>query len=156
MEQQKLSCSYGTISRGRPFSKGQNKSSIYQSLYFVPSEAVSCDFVYTSNTFCSPRESNSGSSCSECSPHSAFPVIGSMGIRRRNFSFLPLTSTPFTNVPRSGGYPRQLGQKLFGPIDWLHREKFIRRARQRRVDEALFSLLKKALRNLGSPPLFRP
>src|SRR4051794_38261035 len=76
---------------------------IYQSLYLVPSSAVPCDFVYTSNRLSPLHESESGSSCMERIPHSVFPVIGSIGIRRRNFSFFPFTSSPSTSFCRSGG-----------------------------------------------------
>src|ERR1700674_2371134 len=77
---------------------------IYQSLYLVPSKATWSDFVKTSKTFCPPQESESLSSCMERIPHSCL-VMGSTGILRRNFSFLPATSTPVTSVSRSGGYP---------------------------------------------------
>src|SRR5215472_6122972 len=77
----------------------------YQSLYFVPSRPVPSDLVYTSNTFCPPHESESGSSCIDRRPHSVLPVIGSSGIRRKNRIFLPFESTPFTKVSKSGGYP---------------------------------------------------
>src|SRR5580704_6331145 len=76
---------------------------IYQSLYLVPSRPMPCDLVKTSNTFCSPQESEVGSSCIERMPHSVELVMGSIGILRRNFSFLPCTSSPLTRVPRSGG-----------------------------------------------------
>src|SRR3981081_4209329 len=66
---------------------------IYQSLYLVPSKATWSDLLKTSNTFCPPQESESLSSCMERIPHSSF-VMGSTGILRRNFSFLPLASTP--------------------------------------------------------------
>src|SRR5258708_33998561 len=75
---------------------------IYQSLYFVPSGAVSEDLVKTSKTLLPSHESEGGSSCIERSPHSVLLVIGSIGMRRRNFSFLPLTSTPATNESRPG------------------------------------------------------
>src|SRR6185437_3634568 len=75
----------------------------YQSLYLVPSSAVPSDLVYTSKTLSPSQESESGSSCMERNPQSLFPVIGSIGILRRNFSFFPPTSTPFTSVSRSGG-----------------------------------------------------
>src|SRR6266853_3449978 len=77
---------------------------IYQSLYLVPSKATWSDLLKTSKTFCPPQESESLSSCIERIPHSCL-VMGSTGIRRRNFSFLPATSTPVTSVSRSGGYP---------------------------------------------------
>ena len=35
-------------------------------------------------------------------PHSVFPVMGSIGMRRRNFSFFPPTSTPSTSVCKIG------------------------------------------------------
>src|ERR1700758_4568422 len=76
---------------------------VYHSLYFVPSSPVPSDLVNTSNTFCSPQESVVGSSCVERIPHSALPVMGSTGIFRRKRSFFPATSTPVTNVSRSGG-----------------------------------------------------
>src|ERR1017187_2741508 len=75
----------------------------YQVEYFVPSRPVPVDFEYTSKTPCPPYESDPGSSCMERKPHSAWPVIGSVGILRRNLTFLPCTSTPFTSVSRSGG-----------------------------------------------------
>src|SRR6202158_6001038 len=65
---------------------------IYQSLYLVPSKATWSDFVKTSKTFCPPQESESLSSCMERIPHSCL-VMGSTGIRRRNFSFLDRKST---------------------------------------------------------------
>src|ERR1039457_4935804 len=71
--------------------------------YLVPSSAVPCDLECTSKTLCPPYESESGSSCMERNPHSAWPVIGSTGILRRTLTFLPCTSTPFTSVSRSGG-----------------------------------------------------
>src|ERR1035437_2322614 len=74
-------------------------------LYFVPSKPVPSDLVYTSKTLCPPQESESGSSCIERKPHSSLPVMGSTGIRRKKRIFLPLESTPFTRVSRSGGYP---------------------------------------------------
>src|SRR5580704_6557547 len=82
----------------------------YQSAYFVPSNAIPVDFEYTSNTFFPPQLVESGSSCTERKPHSARPVIGSFGTRRRNRIFFPAapeppTATPFTSVSRSGGYP---------------------------------------------------
>src|ERR1700675_654194 len=75
---------------------------IYQSLYLVPSKATWSDLLKTSKTFCPPQESESLSSCMERIPHSCL-VMGSTGIRRRNFNFLPATSTPVTSVSRSGG-----------------------------------------------------
>src|SRR5882762_1434090 len=39
---------------------------------------------YTSKTLCPPQLWESGSSCMARKPHSAFPVIGSTGILRRN------------------------------------------------------------------------
>src|ERR1019366_1129294 len=77
----------------------------YHVLYLVPSKAVPSDLVYTSNTLCPPQESESGSSCIERKPHSSLPVMGSTGMCRRKRIFLPLESTPFTRVSRSGGYP---------------------------------------------------
>src|SRR5208283_5172597 len=68
--------------------------------YLVPSSAVPCDLECTSKTLCPPYESESGSSCMERNPHSAWPVMGSTGILRRNLTFLPCTSTPSTSVSR--------------------------------------------------------
>src|ERR1700680_4334483 len=70
----------------------RNKSShystfSYQSLYFVPSSAVSCDLVNTSKTLFPSQESEVGSSCIECIPHSGLLVIGSIGIRAEISSF---------------------------------------------------------------------
>src|SRR6185437_257015 len=79
----------------------------YQSLYLVPSSAVPVALVCTSKTLLPSHESESGSSCIERSPQSVSPVIGSVGIRRKNFNFLPPTSTPLTSVSRSGGYPSE-------------------------------------------------
>src|SRR5271155_5786368 len=77
-------------------------SHVYQSLYFVPSSAMPSDFEYTSKTLWPPKESLVGSSCIDRIPHSFLPVIGSTGIRRRNRTFLPCTSTPSTSVCKSG------------------------------------------------------
>src|SRR3954451_19822336 len=76
----------------------------YQSLYLVPSSAVPFDLVCTSKTLLPSQESESGSSCMERRPQSVSPIIGSVGIRRKNFNFFPPTSTPLTKVSRSGGY----------------------------------------------------
>src|SRR5271170_5806480 len=78
-------------------------SHVYHSLYFVPSSAMPSDFAYTSKTLCPPKESLVGSSCIDRIPHSFLFVIGSTGIRRRNRTFLPCTSTPSTSVCKSGG-----------------------------------------------------
>src|SRR5579884_1434405 len=60
------------------------KNSHYQSEYLVPSMAVALDSEKTSNTSFPPQLVESESSCTDRIPHSAFPVMGSTGIRRRN------------------------------------------------------------------------
>src|SRR5207302_2839821 len=52
----------------------------YQSEYLLPSSAVLVDKEKTSKTFLPPQLVESGSSCTERLPHSAFPVMGSTGI----------------------------------------------------------------------------
>ena len=76
---------------------------VHHVLYFVPSRAVPVDLEWTSKTFCPPQESESASSCMARRPHSLEPVMGSMGMARRNLTFLVWTSTPSTRVSRSGG-----------------------------------------------------
>src|SRR6266436_2046613 len=75
---------------------------IYQSLYLVPSKATWSDLLKTSKTFCPPQESESLSSCMERIPHSCL-VMGSTGIRRRNFSFFP-ADRKSTRLNSSHGY----------------------------------------------------
>src|SRR5690242_9719392 len=83
-------------------------NSFYQSAYLVPSRAVPCDLECTSKTFLPPHEVESGSSWTDCKFHSARPVIGSTGMRRKKRT---LRSEPapiwmgFTSESRSGGYP---------------------------------------------------
>src|SRR5580704_6409785 len=56
----------------------------YQSEHFVvPSSAMLVDNEKTSKTFLPPQLEESGSSCTERMPHSAFPVMGSSGMRLR-------------------------------------------------------------------------
>src|SRR5579862_1348491 len=93
------------LNQRKPAVSSFGSLSHYHVLYSVPSKPVPWDFVNTSNTFWPPQESESGSSCIDRNPHSVVPVMGSTGMRRRNFNFLPCTSTPFTRVSRSGGYP---------------------------------------------------
>ena len=56
---------------------------------------------------CRPNCVESGSSCTARNPHSARPVMGSTGTRRRNRMFLPVapappSATPFTKVSKVG------------------------------------------------------
>ena len=61
----------------------------------------------TSNTFCPPHDFDVAVSRDDRFPQSVLFVIGSMGILRRNFNFLPVVSlaggTPSTSVSRVGG-----------------------------------------------------
>ena len=63
---------------------------VYHVEYFVPSRAVPVLLVWTSKTFWPPKESESASSWLERRPQSVVPVMGSMGMRRRNLTFLVL------------------------------------------------------------------
>src|SRR5882762_9555338 len=69
-----------------------NPRTTYQSRYLDPSSAVAPLFVYTSNTLSPPHDEVSGLSWYDRKPHSMLLVIGSIGIRRRYLSFLPLAS----------------------------------------------------------------
>src|SRR5215472_15746313 len=64
-----------------------NVGKVHHSAYFVPSNAVPCDFEWTSKTLPPPQLCESGSSCTDCRFHSGRPVMGSTGIRRRNRVF---------------------------------------------------------------------
>src|SRR5437762_963350 len=78
----------------------------YQSEYLVPSRAVACDFVCTSKTFFPPQFVESGSSWMAWSAQSDWPVMGSVGIRRRKRIFVSVPApmfTPLTRASRSGG-----------------------------------------------------
>src|SRR5271156_1978477 len=80
----------------------------YQSEYFVPSDAVPDDLLYTSNTSCPPQPVESASSCTDRKPQSLFFVRGSSGTSRKKrirLSVLPVIGVGFTSVSRSGGYP---------------------------------------------------
>src|SRR5947207_14430929 len=74
--------------------------------YLVPSRAVAWDLECTSNTLLPPQDVASGSSWTARRSHSARPVMGSFGMRRRKRIFCSApapTFTPLMSVPRSGG-----------------------------------------------------
>src|ERR1700722_19498861 len=56
----------------------------YHVLYLVPSRAVPLLLEWTSKTFWPPQESESASSWLERIPQSVSPVMGSLGMARRN------------------------------------------------------------------------
>ncbi len=76
------------------FRKIKALSSAYQSEYLVPSIAMPVDFEYTSKIFLPPQLVESGSSCTARNPHSARPVMGSTGMRRRETHGLARCSSP--------------------------------------------------------------
>src|SRR5260221_354354 len=74
----------------------------YQSLYFVPFIPDASLLLKTSYTSSPPPPSESGASAYARVPHSAFPVIGSTGILRRNLIFvlptIPAGVNPSTRI----------------------------------------------------------
>src|SRR5579885_792212 len=95
----------------RPLHSFTPAFTFYQSEYLVPSSAIPVDFEYTSKTLFPPQLVESGSSCTERKPHSARPVIGSTGTRRKNRMFFRPrrcrpAPRPLPACPNPEGSPR--------------------------------------------------